>query len=216
MSGTPPRSLGLRRIPGDFHSALAPAVRPPNVLFLTKSRLPTELVLIDFGLSVEIPPDGLVKESDIGAPFYTAPEVNDPRSRGYGPEADMYSLGCVAAFVLTGHRPEGADPLAGFGLSAEAADFVARLRERDPGTRMGAEEALGHPWIAKHVDRETVRYLRGINDEVLAGKTVGPRTASFEKPRTAGKAVKPEEKPAEKKGLKGLKKFFKMVFGGKE
>ena len=34
------------------------------------------------------------------------------------------------------------------GISAEAVDFVNRLLDRDYNTRMTAEQALQHPWIA--------------------------------------------------------------------
>ena len=36
------------------------------------------------------------------------------------------------------------------GISAEARDFVSRLLDRDYNSRMSAEQALAHPWIAQH------------------------------------------------------------------
>ena len=36
------------------------------------------------------------------------------------------------------------------GISAEARNFVSRLLDRDYNSRMSAEQALAHPWIAQH------------------------------------------------------------------
>ena len=40
------------------------------------------------------------------------------------------------------------------GVSAEARDFVSRLLDRDYNSRMSAEAALAHPWIAAHCNEE--------------------------------------------------------------
>lgn len=40
------------------------------------------------------------------------------------------------------------------GVSAEAKDFVLGLLDRDYNSRMSAEQALAHPWIAAHCNEE--------------------------------------------------------------
>lgn len=189
------------------HSHHFAPVRPPNILFLNKERDPSTSIVIDFGLAIKLPPNGKpVTERNIGAPFYTAPEISDINSPGYGPAADMYSAGCVAYFLLTGRRPPGENSPVYGTLSAEAIDFVEGLRNKDQFARLNARQALDHPWIRRHVDAETLDYLRGVNEEVLAGKTIGPRTATFIKP--------PEEGKKEgKTGFKAkVKAFFSKVF----
>lgn len=49
------------------------------------------------------------------APGFTAPEIlrgNDGTLR-LGPEADLYSVGCMALYLLTGHKPDGRTLLMG-------------------------------------------------------------------------------------------------------
>ena len=43
----------------------------------------------------------------VGTRFYIAPEVfmNDLKGSGYGKSCDMWSIGIIAYFLLTGHNP---------------------------------------------------------------------------------------------------------------
>jgi serine/threonine protein kinase len=190
-------------------------VRPPNILFLTKHHLPSEILLIDFGLSAMLPSDGRpLTEFNLGAPFYTAPELSAPISPGYGPAADFFSAGSCAQFILTGARPGTPFPPK---MSEDAVDFITRLRDPDQFSRPTGQKALEHPWIVKNVDVETLIYLKGLNGEVLEGKMLGQRTATFSKREetvvvgTAGQAVPSPAKPEKK----GLKKFIAGLFGSK-
>lgn len=61
----------------------------------------------DLGIATPVPPDKLVV-ADRGSLGYLAPEVL--RSEPAGPKADMFSLGCIYYYLLTGQRLFGSDP----------------------------------------------------------------------------------------------------------
>ena len=42
------------------------------------------------------------------------------------------------------------------GTSRESRDFVRRMLKMDPSKRMTVDQALNHPWVAKHVDADAV------------------------------------------------------------
>jgi len=125
--------------------------------------------LIDFGLSrIWDPQDvqGSLSRS-CGSVNYMAPEVL--ASKYHGQKADMWSFGVISFMLISGECPFYASSCDGFTreviqscikeftferdtslwekVSPEAQDFVERLLVRDPSQRMGAREALAHPWI---------------------------------------------------------------------
>jgi calcium-dependent protein kinase len=86
----------------------------------------------------------------------------------YTYKVDIWSIGVIAYILLCGFAPFAGDSdldtlhLVRTGplefpspewddISAEAKDFVTQLLDRDPITRPTADEAMHHPWIAKHV-----------------------------------------------------------------
>jgi serine/threonine protein kinase len=96
-----------------------------------------------------------------GTATYFAPELID---RHYGPQADMWSTGCILFEMLTGLRPFDAetDDLlydqikharydmntpAWAHVSEGAKDLVRRILVVDPILRLSATEALKHPWL---------------------------------------------------------------------
>ncbi len=73
-------------------------VKPANILI----RPGGDTVLVDLG-SVRGLDDAIRRSGVVGTPGYVAPEV---RAEGrWGPEADRYSLGAVAFYLLTGEEP---------------------------------------------------------------------------------------------------------------
>ena len=86
------------------------------------------------------------------------------RTRTYDSSVDMWALGVTAYMLLAGKRPfdhaerekkiaaiRRAEPDFSRGawreLSADAADFCARLLQKAPDQRLSAKQALRHPWI---------------------------------------------------------------------
>lgn len=133
-----------------------------------------QVKLIDFGLSVRLPPSGdwlLLPENRVGKDRYMPPEIHAmlPYS---GQAADAWSLGMVAWYLLTGRELYArADPLhcrvfhciatgrlreivrawglAGSHVSDDAMDLVDALLQVDPWRRASLAQAAGHAWFAK-------------------------------------------------------------------
>lgn len=145
-------------------------VKPENFVFRTKethgqsetSYEAADLKLLDFGIAhFTEDPDASCKTL-CGTPLYIAPEVyfNQP----YGQQADMWSLGVIVYMMLVGYPPfddttfhflvkktkykpllfkaEDWAP-----ISEEAKDFVKNLLDKDPSSRMTAQQALEHDWL---------------------------------------------------------------------
>lgn len=76
------------------------------------------LTLIDFGAARpfrEGKTEPIADRVIFASPGFTAPEIlrgNDGTLR-LGPEADLYSVGCMALYLLTGHKPDGRTLLMG-------------------------------------------------------------------------------------------------------
>ncbi|MFT3696251.1 MAG: serine/threonine-protein kinase [Kofleriaceae bacterium] len=77
-------------------------LKPANVLLAGGD--PAKAKIIDFGLAKLAADEGLTRLTDdeqvLGSPLYLAPEQSS--SSSVGPEADIYALGGLAYFVMTG------------------------------------------------------------------------------------------------------------------
>jgi serine/threonine protein kinase len=132
--------------------------------------------IADFGLSALIKPgtkgyhiDESQKRKDYtglkdmwGTPTHYSPELI---AKGYGPQSDMWSLGCMMFEMLTGgeafpshesndrkdlyhrirHAKYNIEELKD--ISAEAQDLLKNILEPDPVKRFSASEALAHSWL---------------------------------------------------------------------
>ncbi|KAD4179420.1 hypothetical protein E3N88_28011 [Mikania micrantha] len=126
-------------------------------------------ILVDVTGSVKLADFGLAKTTKLndiksckGTPFWMAPEVvNNRKNTGYGPAADIWSLGCTVLEMLTSQVPyshlEGMQALFRIGsgelpsipktLSVDARDFILACLQVNPNDRPTAAQLLNHPFV---------------------------------------------------------------------
>mmetsp|Transcript_32048 Transcript_32048/g.43750 ORF Transcript_32048/g.43750 Transcript_32048/m.43750 type:complete len:418 (-) Transcript_32048:252-1505(-) len=160
----------------------------------------SDLKIADFGLSalVRIDEDGYDPEESgkrkkynqlkdmWGTKEYFAPEVVD---QAYGPQADVWALGCVLFELLSGEQAfpvKEHDTEAKFygriqrgeydftrpvwsSVSDEAKDLVRKMLIVDPAKRWSASECLKHPWITGEAHNET--HMQHMEESQMAHKT---------------------------------------------
>ena len=134
-------------------------LKPDN--FLLVSDQGSEIKLADFGMSVRFGNDEM--HTVVGTPYYLAPEVY---KGNYGKECDVWSLGVVLFFLLSGKQPfKGtnvtellANILKGAysfcdkkwkNISDEAKDLITKILVIDPRERISISDALTHSWFHK-------------------------------------------------------------------
>ncbi len=80
-------------------------IKPANVILCSHGGLPDVVKVLDFGLVKQLATDARVSRSDtsaiVGTPLFMSPEeISAPDS--VGPQSDLYSVGAVAYFLLSG------------------------------------------------------------------------------------------------------------------
>ena len=147
------------RISGQLADALRAAhevgivhrdVKPGNVVLIGEG-----LKLLDFGIAHSPNDIQLTGNLTIGTPLCMSPE--QIRGRGAVPESDIYALGCVLFWCLTGRPPyQGRDiadifeahlcdpppPIDVRGVPAEVVEFCHACLEKNPSFRPDAEQAV--------------------------------------------------------------------------
>ncbi|CAH1445166.1 unnamed protein product [Lactuca virosa] len=130
-------------------------------------------ILVDVSGSVKLADFGLAKATKLndiksckGTPYWMAPEVvNNRKNKGYGPAADIWSLGCTVLEMLTSRVPyshlEGMQALFRIGrgelpsipktLSEEARDFILQCLQVNPNNRPTAFQLLNHSFVKSAV-----------------------------------------------------------------
>jgi serine/threonine-protein kinase len=92
-------------------------IKPANILLCERARMSDVVKVVDFGLVKDVEDgdtDASGENAIVGTPLFLAPEaILDPAN--IDARSDLYSLGCVAYFLVTGHPPfEGTNTLAVF------------------------------------------------------------------------------------------------------
>jgi len=138
-------------------------LKPENLLYKDKGP-GAPLKLIDFGLAIQLPQNGRATEV-CGTTSYMSPEV---LQGNYSMECDIWSLGVITYFMLSGTLPfpgksddekealieKGAFSTEGRrweGVSKNAVDFVRKMLVQNPKKRLTSKLAMSHPWITQRV-----------------------------------------------------------------
>eukprot|EP00917_Polyrhabdina_sp_WS-2016_P018348 GHVP01039542.1.p1 GENE.GHVP01039542.1~~GHVP01039542.1.p1 ORF type:complete len:323 (-),score=31.83 GHVP01039542.1:110-1078(-) len=161
-------------------------VKAENFLFAKSDLNDSRLILIDFGMSVQLTDNKSLRQL-CGSPHYVAPELIN---RAYGMKVDMWSVGVIIFLMLYGRYPfEGrdqrtvihqilkSDPDYNRGSnnpSPAAVAFMKKLLQKDPALRMSAEEAQKDAWLNMDINN---------SDFDIDGKTLRAafRKSSMEK-----------------------------------
>ncbi|XP_074550139.1 serine/threonine-protein kinase H1-like [Halichoeres trimaculatus] len=147
-------------------------LKPENLLYYHPGA-ESRLLVTDFGLASF---GGAEKVSDDtrGTPEYMAPEVL--LRKPYTCAVDMWALGVVAYIVLSGTMPFEDDSRTRLyrsivrgkcsfhgdpwpSVSNLAKDFIQRLLQVDHATRLTADQAIHHPWVANMAPSSSMRNL---------------------------------------------------------
>jgi serine/threonine protein kinase len=133
-------------------------IKPPNLLLCESNGKPDVAKLVDFGLVMPMSPgqrltlDGHV----LGTPRYVAPEMLSARGV-LGPATDLYALGLVAFYLLTGRhafdgegtadilkkqRDEAPPSLTALGVPQDLSSVVAWCLEKSPQARPKSAHTL--------------------------------------------------------------------------
>ena len=143
-------------------------LKPDNFLLVSTEPL-SEVKLVDFGMAVKFSEDPM--HTIVGTPYYLAPEVC---LGNYGKECDVWSLGVVMFFLLSGRQPfkgKNMNELLSNILncrysfydhkwkviSSSAKDLISKLLVVDPLLRLTVHEALKHPWFMSINEFDTVK-----------------------------------------------------------
>jgi serine/threonine-protein kinase len=135
---------------GEAHRAgiLHRDIKPSNIFLTERGGMYDFVKVLDFGLAKDLGPvdQELTRAGQVfGTPLYIAPELARGGKSVEG-SADIYSLGCVAFFMLTGSTPfEGASPY----------DVVAKHLNESPE----APSTRTHQDIPAELDEAILRCL---------------------------------------------------------
>ena len=188
-------------------------VKPANVILCRRGGLFDVAKVVDFGLVKDLAGDDPVEltgaNTIAGTPLYLSPEAITGGDR-LGPQSDLYALGAVGFFLVTGQAPfQGSlievcghhlhtpaprpSERLGRGVPAALEDVLLRCLEKDPKRRPGSAEELSAALEAAEVGEwsqdNAKRWWRDHGPDAgrsTAGPDVSAATATYD-----GEAVLP-------------------------
>ena len=188
-------------------------VKPANVILCRRGGLFDVAKVVDFGLVKDLAGDDPVEltgaNTIAGTPLYLSPEAITGGDR-LGPQSDLYALGAVGFFLVTGQAPfQGSlievcghhlhtpaprpSERLGRGVPAALEDVLLRCLEKDPKRRPGSAEELSAALEAAEVGEwsqdDAKRWWRDHGPDAgrsTAGPDVSAATATYD-----GEAVLP-------------------------
>ncbi|CAG9320845.1 unnamed protein product [Blepharisma stoltei] len=157
-------------------------LKPENFLFASKAH-DADIKLVDFGMSNKFGEDHTL-HTMVGTPYYVAPEV---LKGNYGKECDVWSLGVLMYFMLSGTHPFRANDVKGLFkkivkceynfdderwtvISKHAKSLIQKLLVVNPHHRISIKNALIHPWFhylgqkhqAQHIKLEIFNSIKSL------------------------------------------------------
>lgn len=159
-------------------------IKPENIL-IEKST--NTLKLSDFGVSQFTQGDDDSFEDTMGTPAFYPPE-SCSKGRTYGRAADVWSCGITLYCMLFGRLPfrpksgnQGVTLVSLFksiendelelpdNISDELRDLFLRILDKNPNTRITAEELIHHPWLLLDpTSDEEEEVLDDVNDDEIS------------------------------------------------
>lgn len=156
-------------------------LKPENILLSSKVSN-TDVKISDMGLSKisrDYPRRLPRSHSICGSDFYLAPEVI--KQEEYGREIDIWSIGVISYVLLSGSLPFFHNVLHKLyrqiverdisfpeqqwsSVSKGALDFILRLLQVRAGDRLGAEQALSHPWLRGSSGASSMSFRNSFSD----------------------------------------------------
>ena len=129
--------------------------------------------IIDFGFAIILPTTVSLTNSAVGTFYYMDPKILDEfyhkalvdKNRGYGKEADIWSLGILCYELLRGKKPFEADSfedlvdkIKNYGqyrlpktVSLEIYEFLHKMLRYDGKDRLSARELMHQPFLTKNL-----------------------------------------------------------------
>lgn len=121
-------------------------LKPENILLTSMD--PFIVKIADFGLAKAVDGQTFLK-TFCGTQNYVAPEILQG-APGYGQMVDIYSLGVIFLFCMTGRwvfDEEALMILRHSGATENCIDLLHRCVQPQPRDRISAKDALRHPWF---------------------------------------------------------------------